>query len=106
MLVMAFNVNNGESLGQYYNLGSYEVPAWVKNKIYAANGTLVGNIESKIIEGVGDNGFPLNPAETLSTYIQKTSDSRLFISNDKTYANNSGYRVNFRIQYDFIIDTD
>lgn len=104
MLVVAFYVEDGVTIPQYAQIGQYNLPEWILNKIVSAQGQSQGNIEVKRIEGVKNDAFPFSTPQIIPTYIQKNQYGQIVTSLSEAYKNETGSNVYFRAQYDLIID--
>lgn len=98
MFVLAGNVANGTTIPNSTYLSEYNIPKFIKDKIYAVWGA--ARVEGKTTNFTADNWVV--QTATLTLTILENSIGIALTSGDFTLTANRG----FRVQFDLLIDTE
>ena len=95
MLVLAGSVASGTTISTLSIMASYNLPAWILNKIVPVAGSIV---EYKNIVAYASD----YSTQTVNSFFRKSTDVAIAINGSFTLTANR----NFRIQYDLLIDSE
>lgn len=95
MLVLAGSVASGTTIPALSIMASYNLPAWILDKIVPVTGSIV---EYKSIAAYASD----YSTQTVNSFFRKSTDVAIAINGAFTLTANR----NFRIQYDLLIDSE